>query len=62
MTKAEATYWLKRLGAVPKTMPRAPMITHRQADAQIAIRQLAALIRDQVRVCEEAEAAVDPPR
>ncbi len=60
-THAEACGLIAKLGAqvALKPMPTVRRITQHKADKRIALRQIAALLVDQVRACEEAEAAVD---
>lgn len=57
MTRAEAAGWMAKLGAIAKPIPTTPRFTRRQADSLNIIRQIRALVSDQIKVCEEAERA-----
>lgn len=59
LTHAEACGIIARLNAqgLLKPMPTVRAMTVREADRRIALRQIAALVLDQVQRCEEAEAS-----
>lgn len=59
LTHAEACGLLAKYGAHAKAMPTVRAMTQRQADRRIVARQLAALVLEQVKRCEEAEAVVE---